>query len=144
MAGNPLRVGRMPRWQRRTTYAVLAACAGSGIVWFVLLDVVHAAQATARVWWIVHGVTAFVATMAIGGAIAQHVVVNWRHARGRRTGAVNLAMLVGLVGTALYLMYGNEPGHDALHWIHAIGGIAAVAVFAWHVIHGRTRVARRT
>jgi len=137
-----LRLGRMPRWQRRSTYVVLGACAASGIVWFALLDWFHATPNVARPWWIAHGLTALVAAMAIGASAAQHVVVTWRAARSRWAGGINLALLLGLIATALYLMYGPEAGHDTAHWVHSIVGIVAVVGFVWHVLWGRTRVPR--
>lgn len=130
----------MPRWQRWSTYLLLAACATTGLVWFALLDVSHATPSQARPWWVSHGLAAVLATLCIGGATVQHVIVTWRAQRGRWTGAMNLALLAGLVGTALYLMYGPEAGHDTAHWIHAVGGSAAVVAFVGHVLWGRTRV----
>lgn len=137
---NRMRLGRMTRWQRRTTYVVLALCASSGIGWFTVLDLLHGAPPVARPWWVVHGITAVFAALAIGGAIAQHVVVTWRAARGRWSGTANLAFLGVLVGTALYLMYGAESGRDTIHWVHCVVGLAAVGVFVGHVVWGRTRV----
>lgn len=137
-----LRLGRMPRWQRRATYVVLGLCTTSGIVWFVALDWLQMTPSQARPWWIAHGLTALVAAMVIGASTAQHVVVTWRASRSRWAGGLNLALLLGLVGTALYLMYGPENGHDTAHWVHSIGGLVAVAGFVWHVLWGRTRVPR--
>lgn len=130
----------MARWHRLTTYVVLGLCAASGIGWFVVLDGLHRAPSEARPWWIAHGITAVIAAMAIGASATQHIVVTWRAARSRWAGSLNLALLVGLVATALYLMYGPEDGHDTMHWVHSIVGLVAVAGFAWHVVWGRTRV----
>ncbi len=137
-----LHIGRMARWHRWTTYATLSLCAASGVAWFSRSTCWHAAPSTARPWWVAHGVTAVFAAAVIGGAVVQHVVVTWRSARGRWSGAINAAMLAGLVASALYLMYGAEAGHDAAHWIHSLLGIAAIVAFAWHVVWGRTRVPR--
>ncbi len=137
-----LHVGRMARWHRWTTYTVLGLCAASGVAWFLAMDLWHAAPSAARPWWIAHGVTAVFAAATIGGAVVQHVVVTWRSARGRWTGAINAALLGVLVASALYLMYGAEAGHDAAHWIHALIGLAAIVAFAWHVVWGRTRIPR--
>ncbi len=132
----------MPRWQRWTSYVVLAACAATGVGWFAMMDLVHALPPAARPWWVLHGITAVVAVLVIGGASVQHVVATWRSSRGRWTGSVNLALFAVLIATALDLMYGGEPEHDAAHWIHAVGGSLAIAAFAWHVVWGRTRVPR--
>ncbi len=133
----------MTRWQRRTTYVVLALCALSGIVWFVLLDVFHDAPSQVRFWWVLHGITAVAAAMTIGGAVVQHVVVTWRASRGRWSGTINLGFLAALMATALYLMYGAESGRDAVHWVHAIAGLIAVVAFIGHVLWGKTRVPKR-
>lgn len=132
----------MPRWQRWTTYGVLAACAGTGLGWFVMLDALHALPPAARPWWVLHGITAVAAALVIGGAAVQHVVVTWRSARGRWAGGINVALIALLIVTALDLMYGGEAEHDAAHWIHAVGGTVAIAAFAWHVIWGRSRIPR--
>ena len=137
-----LRLGRMARWQRWTTYVTLGLCAATGLVWFLDLDLWQVAPPVARPWWVAHGITAVVAALVIGGAAVQHVVVTWRAVRGRWTGAINVAMLAGLVASALYLMYGPEVGHDAAHWVHVIVGIVAVVAFVGHVLWGRTRIPR--
>lgn len=137
-----LRVGRMARWQRRSIYVVLAACAITGIVWFAMTDWLALPPSRTRFWWIAHGVTAVPAGILIGSALSQHVVVAWRAARGRIAGSLSLAVLALLIGTALYLMYGPEAGHDALHWIHSVGGLAAVGTFTFHVLWGRSRPGR--
>ncbi len=132
----------MARWQRRSIYVVLAACAVTGAVWFAMTDWLAAPPSRTRFWWIAHGVTAVPAGILIGSALSQHVVVALRAARGRVAGSLSLAMLTMLIGTALWLMYGPEAGHDALHWVHAVGGLVAVCTFTFHVLWGKSRPGR--
>ena len=86
--------------------------------------------------------TSFVAILAIGGAIAQHVVVAWRARRGRATGTFNLVLLSALVVTTVILFYGLEGWRLPAHWVHIGAGLVAVVAFPAHVLWGRTRKAR--
>jgi hypothetical protein len=133
----------MLRWQRWTTYVVLAGCGVSGLVYFALMDYVQLPPSRMKFWWIAHGVTSLVALMVIGAATSQHVLVAWRAHRGRWTGSGNLALLLCLAVTAVLLYYGLESWHDPMHWVHAIVGVIAVVAFPVHVLWGRTRPARR-
>jgi DMSO reductase anchor subunit len=138
-----LRVGRVTRWQRRSSYFVLGTCALTGLVWFVLADAFDLAPPQLRLWWVGHGVTGLLATAVIGMVLPHHVVATWRHHRNRWLGSAALALLVGLALTALLLQYGQEPWHPAMHWVHVGIGIAAVLLFPVHVLRGKRSVGRR-
>lgn len=133
----PTRPGRLPRWQRWSTYLALCACAITGLVWFVMIDAYDLPPTATQPWWIGHGITAALSTLCIGGAVAQHVLVNWRRSRARAFGATNLALLTLLIATSFYLSYGGGNGRDVVHWIHVGAGLCAVAVFIGHVVWGR-------
>jgi len=137
------RVGRVARWQRRFSYAVLTACAVSGVVWFVLLDVYDMSPSRLTFWWISHGVASFVTLIAIGCALPMHVTVTWRHYRNRLVGGLALATLTVTAGSALLLLYGAEGWHVPAHWTHIVIGVTALLAFPWHVLRGRRSVGRR-
>ena len=137
-----MRVGRVTAWQRRSSYAVLGACALTGVVWFVLADALELAPPQLRLWWVGHGVTGFLAMAAIGMALPHHVVATWKHHRNRWLGGIALGLMLALASSALLLEYGQEPWHAALHWVHVGLGIAAVLAFPLHVLRGRRSVGR--
>lgn len=138
-----VRVGRVARWQRRFSYAVLAACAVSGVVWFVLMDGYELPPSKLTFWWIGHGVASFVTLIAIGCALPLHMTVTWRHHRNRVAGGLALAALLVAACSALLLLYGAETWHAGAHWTHVGVGIAALLAFPWHVLRGRRSVGRR-
>ena len=137
-----LRVGRMVRWQRWSSHAVLGACGASGLVWFLLMDAADWQPPQLVFWWVAHGITGTVALLAIGMALPHHVVATWRHHRNRLLGAIALAVLALLGVSALLLLYGKEPWHARVHWTHVAIGVAALLAVPLHVVRGRRSVAR--
>ena len=137
-----MRVGKVTGWQRWASHAVLGACALTGLVWFVLADALDQAPPQVRLWWVGHGVTGFLAMVAIGMALPHHVVATWKHHRNRWLGGIALGLLVALMLTALLLEYGQEPWHTALHWVHVGIGLAALLAFPLHVLRGRRSIGR--
>ena len=138
-----VRVGRMSRWQRWTTFALMGICLASGVTYFVRQDLFDLPPSANRLWWILHGTISLVAMLAIGAALSQHVLVAWRAGRGRTSGAINLAFFVALVATTLLLFYGLEEWRGPAHWIHVVAGLCAVIAFPAHIVWGRTRVGKR-
>lgn len=136
------RIGRTARWQSRWSYAVLGACLSTGLVWFVMLDLVGWEPPRLVFWWIAHGVSGLLALMAIGAALPHHVTAAWRHHRNRLLGGATLALLGLAALVVLALLYGIESWHTPAHWLHVGLGIAAAIVFPWHVIKGRSSVAK--
>ncbi len=137
-----MRIGRVARWQRRSSYLVLGACALTGLAWFVLLDAAGWPPPRLVPWWIGHGVTGVLTLVVIGSVLPHHVLSTWKHHRNRWLGGIAFAALILLALSALLLQYGPEPWHAAVHWAHVGVGIAAVLVFPLHVFGGRKSVAR--
>jgi hypothetical protein len=138
-----VRLGRMARWQRLASYIVFGACFASGLVWFVLLDLVGLQPPQVVLWWIGHGVTSFITVCAIGAALPQHVVVAWRHRRNVVLGVITLIVVTTAAVTALLLLYGPEETHLLTHWAHVGVGLVAVVAFVWHVLTGRRSQPKR-
>ena len=133
------RIGRMPRWQRWTTWLLVGACLVTGLVYLIAMDVVEVAPATLSVWWIAHGASSLVALVVIGGAATSHALIAWRARRGRVTGAINAAALATLTITAVILFYGLQQWRGAAVWIHSVIGVVAFVAFPLHVWWGRRR-----
>lgn len=136
------RLGRMPRWQRWTTWLVVGACLVTGLVYLVAMDFVAVEPRTLNVWWIAHGASSLCAMVVVGGAGSAHALIAWRARRGRWTGAVNAASLVLLIGTAVLLFYGLQAWRGPAALVHSVVGVVAFVAFPAHVWWGRTRRAR--
>ena len=137
------RVGRVARWVRNSTYALLGICAVTGIFWFVLLDAYQLPPPRLTFWWISHGVAGFICLLALGAALPHHVMATWRAHRNRWAGALSLAALALAAASALLLLYGAEGWHDTAHWCHVGIGLAALLCFPWHVVKGKSSVGRQ-
>lgn len=133
------RVGRLARWQRRCSLAVLTACAVSGLAWWTLTDGFDWDQPRLRICWIAHGISGSLALLALGAVLPQHVAAAWRHHRNRGPGAITLATLSLAAASALLLLYGPEAWRLTTRWLHLAAGVGALLVFPWHVLHGRRR-----
>jgi hypothetical protein len=132
-----LRVGRLGPWHRRLSYAVLAACGATGLVWFLLLDAWHLEPPQIVTWWILHGLSGLLALLVIGSVLGTHVPVAWRHHRNRGLGGSTLGLFaVILVSTGL-LLYGKEEWHVAAHWVHVAAGLVVAVAFTLHALLGR-------
>ena len=137
-----LRVGRMGARHRRASHVLLAACAFTGLGWFLLMDVAGWAPPRLVAWWILHGLSGLVALGVIGAALPQHVPVAWSHARNRWLGGATLGLVALVAGSAAALLYGKDDWHAAVHWAHVIGGCTGLIVFVAHVLVGRRAVGR--
>ena len=76
----------------------------------------------------------------LGGLLwAVHVAPNWRRHHRRTSGIVSLALLLLLVGSGYLLYYvADEQWRLATSTVHWVLGLAALAPFLVHLLHGRT------
>lgn len=137
------RIGRMARWQRRSTYLVLLMCALSGLGWFIGLDLLDMPPPHLTAWWLMHGVSGFVALVVIGAVLPAHVVATWRSRRNVLAGTAALALMGAVAATALLLLYGPEATRALAHGVHCLLGLTAGLAFVWHIVRGRRSVALR-
>ena len=135
---------RLPRWQRRSLYAVGALLLLTGIAWLAIHysvgggagELPHPLEAwTMRL----HGLAAFGALFMLGVLAASHVPQGWRMsgrhrwASQRGTG-FSLCLLGGVLAASGYLLYYFAPEalRPALGWAHSLTGIAMGAVVVVH------------
>lgn len=137
-----LRVGRLGPWHRRLSYAVLGACAVTGLGWFLALDAFGLPPPRVVPLWILHGLTGLMALLVVGAVLPMHIPVAWRHARNRGLGGALTALLAVVLASAGLLLYGQEDWHTVAHWVHVGAGIAAIVAFGLHVWRGRRSVGR--
>lgn len=132
------RVGQLPGWQRWSAYLAMGACALSGLIWFLLRDVIEVPpNSRDRFVLVTHGISSFVVLMAFGSVLPTHVRAAWRARRNRWLGALSIALMATLAVTALGLYYGSEEWHDPTRWTHIIIGLAAVLGIPLHIVIGR-------
>lgn len=132
------RVGRLPRWQRLSTYAILLGCALSGVLFFMAhdadLNVTGLAPQSLLMW---HGISAQGALLATGAVMPAHIRLAWNAQRNRTTGVLLCSLLGVLMASGLWLYYGSEDLRDAAVWSHWIFGGVGLMLFPLHVVWGQ-------
>jgi hypothetical protein len=125
---------RLGFWQKTAVFATVALVSVSGLLWFVLHDVVADEWPdTARLLLTLHGVSAYALLVAVGSLLPLHIRSGWLRRRNTVTGVTVTATMAVLSATALMLYYGGEEIQAAAKWIHLAFGFACVVVFPVHV-----------
>jgi hypothetical protein len=132
-----IRLGRMARWHKNTTYAILLSCAVTGVAWFVLGEIFEFLPPQLRFWWITHGLSGLLTFFIIGSALSQHVLVTWRSRRNRLAGALSTLIFAFISLSTALLYYGNDLIRDPAKWVHIGLGLALCLIFPWHIVKGR-------
>ncbi len=137
---------RLGPWHRRFVLAALIAVALSGVLRYVLHDLVglDSGELPHDVL-VVHGVASFAALIAFGSLLPVHLVVGWRQGRNRLSGAIVLSLFAALIATALLLYYaGGEETQAWSRLVHLIVGAVAIVGVPLHMVLGRSlRIARK-
>ena len=135
---NASRIGRLPRWQRLPTYAILMGCALSGVLFFMAHDadvnLTGLAPQSLLMW---HGISAQGVLLAMGAVMPAHIRLAWNAQRNRTTGVLLCSLLGVLMASGLWLYYGSEDLRDAAVWSHWIFGGAGLLLFPLHVLWGQ-------
>jgi hypothetical protein len=124
---------RLGFWQKTAVFATVALVGISGLLWFVLHDVVADEWAdTARLLLTLHGVSAYALLVALGSLLPLHIRSGWLRRRNTVTGVTVTATMAVLSATALVLYYGGEEMQAAAKWIHLAFGFACFVLFPAH------------
>lgn len=132
-----LRLGRMAKWQRWASYSFFSLCVFTGLVWFVLGDLLEWMPPQLKLWWVLHGITSMFSLLLIGAALPQHISVAWKAKRNRIGGGASTFFLVLLLGSVVTLYYGAASFHDEARWVHIALGFFLIVLFPWHILQGR-------
>lgn len=134
---------RLGKWHRHLVIAALAVVAASGVLWFVLHDMMDRGSGEfLRYLLVAHGVTAYASAIAFGSVLPLHVVVGWRQKRNLTSGLVAVLTLALLIGSALLLYYGGEETQAWARPVHIAVGFGALVATPLHIVLGR-RVRRQ-
>ena len=140
---------RLPRFLRRTIYALMALLVLSGLAWLVVTyllappgEPTPAPHALAGPLLAAHGALAYAALLACGLVGHAHVRTGWKLPALRSAGLALAGTLAALVLTGLGFYYSaNEAALPWLRWVHLGAGLAWPAALALHIVRGR-RISR--
>lgn len=128
----------------RLLLAALLLVGITGVVWGILWDILEREPDTLLHWLTqLHGAGAFLAMLALGSLLAQHIRFGWNARRNRISGSVlgAVAALIVLTGYGLY--YAGEDLREWSKWIHLALGTLAFVVLPVHIWLGRRTRQRR-
>jgi hypothetical protein len=131
---------RLGFWQKSVIFLTAAAVGFSGLLWFVLHDVMSAESDEmadiAHLLLVLHGVSSYALLLAVGSLLPVHVRTGWQRRRNLTTGLTVSGAIAILGATALVLYYGGEEMHAPAKWLHLIFGFACLALFPAHAFLG--------
>jgi hypothetical protein len=129
---------RLGAWHRWVLLATLALVAVSGLLWFVLHDIMgHDPGDLLRVLLVLHGVTSFGSAVAFGSLLPWHVLGGYLYRRNLISGVVVTLAMVLLIVSGLLLYYGGEETREWARVVHLAAGFGLIAVIVVHVVLGR-------
>jgi len=142
---------RLPRWHRRTIYAITFLLIVSGLAWLVAVyalappgEPTPAPHPLAGPMLVAHGVAAYAALLAYALVGHAHVRTGWRVPALRSAGFWLCSTIAALALTGLGLYYvATESVIPFLCWTHVVAGILLPCWLALHIARGR-RVAGRS
>ena len=116
------RLGKMPNWQKWFVLFGMLSCSVTGISYLLGLR-------QALSW---HGITAMVATLALGSILPFHLRSGLKARQKLWSGITQLGSLVILIISGAALYYGPEETRDASILIHWLIGLLFFAIFILH------------
>ncbi len=131
---------RLGFWQKLAIFSTAAAVGLSGLLWFILHDVMSAESDEmadiAHMLLVLHGVASYALLVAVGSLLPVHVRTGWQRRRNLTTGLTVTGAIAILGASALVLYYGGEEMHEPAKWLHLIVGFACLALFPAHAFLG--------
>jgi hypothetical protein len=133
---NNSRLGKMPAWQRPFVLIGMLSCSLTGTA-YLLGHEFHIERALLGAHSILmwHGVTAMVATMALGSVLPFHIKAGLKSKRKLWSGLSQLAFLTTLLVSGAFLYYGPEEIRDTAITTHWVIGLAFFAIFLLHGVY---------
>ena len=125
----------MPGWQRSLVIVGMLTCSITGSLYLLghqwqierTLFANHTVLAS-------HGLSAMLATLALGSVLPFHIKAGYQSGRKRLSGFSQLAFLTVLLISGGLLYYGPEEIRDSVINLHWVVGLAFFAIFLFHGI----------
>jgi hypothetical protein len=124
---------RLRFWQKTAVFATTAVVGVTGLLWFVLHDLIDAEPGEAtHDLLMLHGVSSYAILVVIGSLLPRHVRSGWVRRRNLVTGITVTVVMTVLAVTGLGLYYGGEELHTPVRWLHVAFGLGCFVLFPAH------------
>ena len=132
------RLGKMPAWQRSFVIGGMLACSITGSLYLLGHEFqIQRSTLGAHNMLALHGITAMLATIALGTVLPFHLKSGIKSGRKMISGFSQAGFLLTLVITGALLYYGPEEIREVVIHTHWIVGLLFFAVF---LVHGVVRL----
>ena len=129
------RLGRMPRWQRWFTVLTFIICSVSGIAFLLGHEYhLHRSVLGTHHVLVLHGVASALALIAFGTVMPFHIKAGLQAKQNVVSGVFQLALLLGLVVSALLLYYGPAEWREGSKLTHWVMGLIFFCIFVIHIV----------
>ena len=131
------RLGKMSSWQRTFVRYAMFTCSITGLL-YLLGRQFHIQRTIFGTYQILvaHGITALVATLALGSVLTFHLQAGYKSKNKLLSGFSQLSFLAVVFISGALLYYGPEEMRDAVINTHWVAGLIFFALF---LIHLRTK-----
>ena len=124
---------RLGLWQKMAIHCTAATVGLSGLLWFILHDLVDDDPGELAHWLLtLHGVSAYAALLVVGSLLPVHVRAGWLRRRNLVTGLAVVTTTAILGVTAMLLYYGSEEVQMRAKWVHLAFGFGSLVLFPAH------------
>jgi hypothetical protein len=132
------RLGKMPGWQRTFVICGLMTCSITGLMYLLghQFQIQRSTLGTHSIL-VAHGITAMLATLAIGSVLPFHIKAGHKSKKQWWSGFSQLGFLAILLISGALLYYGPEEMRDGVIDTHWIVGLLFFTIF---ILHAFTRL----
>ena len=123
----------MPGWQRTFVITALLACSITGSAYLLGQEFqIERALLGNHLVLAGHGLTAMLASIALGSALPFHLKAGYQSKRKRFSGFTQLGFLLTLIVTGGMLYYGPADLREPTIQLHWLTGLVFFAIFIFH------------
>ena len=139
------RLGKMPAWQRAFVISSMLSCSITGTM-YLLGHEFHIERKLlgSHKLLAIHGLTAMLASIALGSVLPFHLKAGYQSARKWLSGFTQLGLLVILLITGGFLYYGPLEFRDSAIMLHWLAGLSFFSIFIIHCLFKRSKPIGKT
>ena len=129
------RLGKMPTWQKFFVISSMLSCSITGTIYLLVneFDIERSLLGHHKIL-VSHGLTAMIASIALGSVLPFHLKAGYQSARKRLSGFTQLGLLVILLITGGFLYYGPLEFRDSAILLHWLTGLLFFSIFITHCL----------
>ena len=127
------RLGKMPSWQKSLVMVGMLSCSLTGSLYLLGHEwQIERALFANHTVLAGHGISAMLATLALGSILPFHIKAGYQSGRKRLSGFSQLVFMLILLITGGLLYYGPAETRDLVIYVHWVIGLGFFTTFLCH------------